>query len=652
MAIGDDFSVDFSTGNIRYTGTTANYTVLELHRWLQGLADDPQAAGGANDDLLDISSRTPSERITDQIITLIDHTASSGPRYNIDDTAAEHLYGGSITQGSGSTEELYSGLRVLGAVVSTATQIQVIQDKTLPYTDSPFWGDQVTPYNGSVTGAILMRILVKSRVNGCDIDEGKIIVRAANYGDTFAFFNVTLGQGEAVAAISTVDDPQNDTASGTVAAYTHVTNTEGFQLIDISDGNGDQPYYSQWTYGADTAGDGLKSVWEWGKYITRTGTASTIHGIDGELFLGVTHSWSYDNLSGTFTEDEEVVWGTQVTYDNLSGGTFTAGNYIIFSGGAVGRVMYDNGSTDLIVALEDTTITITDGETITEYNKSTGATSVTADVNVTIVDNDKSGGSGILLASDTSGSKHHIQLRTGSAPVDNLPLRGLSSAATALVNGSVTAQTVTPTFLGSYVGSMIGGFGVGFDPGDLSFPDTVTDLDGDTNNAPNNVTFSVNGVSTTAPDYVMVGEKETGIDDFNWNQTTLNGSLTGAAVTSVVVNSTPPNTPTTGWLRITADDGRRIKVAYTAVSGTTFTITSHDFSGADTATTGNDVMVMPIDKTAASDPETFTTVYTTPQTMFIRVRFGGAPDPIKTFQGQASLGNTGGSTNVSRLADA
>lgn len=651
MAIGDDFSVDPITGNIRHVSGTTNYSVIAFHRWLGDLLDDPQAAGGANDDLADISSRTASERITDEIINLNDFTSSGGPRYNIDDTAAQFLYGGSIRQGSGATEELYSGLRVLGSVVSTATQVQVIQDKALPYTDSPFWGDQTTPYNGSVTNQILMRILVKSRVNGCDIDEGKIIVRIANYGDTYNFFNVTLGQGEQVAAVSSVDDPQNDTASGTVAAYTHVTNVEGFQTIDINDGSGAQPYYSQWTFGADTAGDGLKSVWEWGKYVTRTGTAETIHGIDGELFLGVTHSGSYDNLTGTFTEDEEVVWGTQVTYDTLAGGTFAAGNYVRFSGGASGRLMYDNGSTDLTVALEDTSITISDGETITEYNKSTGATGVTAAVNVTVVDNDKSGGSGLLLASDTSGAKHHYQLRTGSAPVDNLPIRGLSSGATALINGAVTAQTVTPVFLGSYVGSMIGGFGVGFDPDDLSFPDTVTDLDGDTNNAPNNVTFSVNGVDTGAPDYVLVGEKATGINDFKWDQTTLNGALVGAAVTTVTVNSVPANTPTTGWLRITADDGRKIKVQYTGISGSDFTIVSHDFSGDDTAADGNDVMVMPIDKAATVDPETYTTVYTSPQTLFIRVRFGGTPDPIKTFEGQATLGNTGGSTNVSRLAD-
>lgn len=48
-----------SNGNIRYIGAAhgvigASYaTVIELHRWLQDLADDASAAG---DDLLDITS--------------------------------------------------------------------------------------------------------------------------------------------------------------------------------------------------------------------------------------------------------------------------------------------------------------------------------------------------------------------------------------------------------------------------------------------------------------------------------------------------------------------------------------------------------------------------------------------------------------------
>ena len=208
MAIADDFSVAVN-GDIRHVSGTTTYTVLEFHRFLQDLADDAQASGN---DLLDITSSTPSDRSTDNIISL------NSP-YNIDDTVAEYLYDGSITQAGGDT--VFSGLRVLGAVNTAATQLFIIQDNGLyQFTttpSAPFWGTQGSGgYNGDAAQGILMRCLVKSRDNGADIDGQRIRVQARHYGDTYDFFNVTLGQGESVAAISTTPDAQNDTAQGTV----------------------------------------------------------------------------------------------------------------------------------------------------------------------------------------------------------------------------------------------------------------------------------------------------------------------------------------------------------------------------------------------------------------------------------------------------
>ena len=838
MAIGDDFSVN-TAGDIRHESGTSTYTVLELHRWLQDLADNASTAG-ASDDVLDITSDTPSERSTNDIITLLG-------TYNINDAAAEFLYGGSITQGSGATETIYSGLKVLGSVVSADTQIQVVQDKVLYDGDAPFWGDQTSAFNGG--GNVLMRILVKSREWGCDIDQKNIIVQARNYGDSYSFFNVTLGTGEAVAALGTVDDPQNDTAEGTVTAYTHVVNsgtvlvdaqdetsydnsptsegtfnggsgyntadtitledgtiitvdnhstgtvTEftvdasgctgaasaeqldqvstsgsgtgfyltpdtdnveidedrpvgGFQQIDIEDGNGDQPYYSKWTYGADTSGDQLKAVWEFAKDLTKTGTAKHVAGVDGELYKGITHTYSYDGLTGTFREGETVVWGTQITYDTLAGGTFTVGNYVrIGANGAAGRIMWDNGSTSMIVALEDTSkslkdlvdaqdetsydnspttegtfsggsdyeandvitlscgceITVdnhstgtvteftvsntnctgafsgvqltqsstdgsgtgftltpgddnvavqTDEETITEYQmgEGNGATGVTADINVTVTDNDKEGGSGLLLANDTTGTKHHIMLCTGAAPVDNSYIYGFSSGADCDVNGSVTGQTVTPVFIGSFVGSLIGGFGLGVDKDDLSFPDTVTDLDGDVNSAPNNVTWYLYGL--VIGDRVLVGPKDTG-DAFDFDQMTLNTGLNSTTtIVDVGTGNIPDNTPTSGVLRITLDDGRIKRVPYTSHDGDDeFTIPSTDFTDPEDAIATNGVMLAYLDLAATSSTESYTVKYESAQDLRVRVRDGGGT-PIKTYEANSSLGSTGGSATASRISDA
>lgn len=85
--VATDWSIDSGTGAIRYIGdahggTSPSYvTVIDFHRELQNFADNETASG---DDLLDISSETPSDRSTDNIITMLNG-------FNIDDTAAEHL---------------------------------------------------------------------------------------------------------------------------------------------------------------------------------------------------------------------------------------------------------------------------------------------------------------------------------------------------------------------------------------------------------------------------------------------------------------------------------------------------------------------------------------------------------------------------------
>ena len=284
MAIGDDFEIQAS-GNIRHISGTSTYTVLELHRWLQDLADGSAFSG---DDTMDVTYLNPSSRATDKIIYLLNG-------YNIGDTEAQYLYGGSITQLDGT--EQYSGLQVLGSVYS-ATTLQIVQNNTLL---TPYWG---TGLNNS--GQTLLRILVKTRTANADIDGKRVRVQARTWGDFYDFFNVTLGEGESVAAISTLNDAQNTDTTATVSAYA-VTNTEGFQTIDLLDGSGDQPYYSQWNYGAEVSK--LKATYQYAKYIQRTSSTETIHGIDGELFLGITHSYAYDTETGTaFVEDDIITW--------------------------------------------------------------------------------------------------------------------------------------------------------------------------------------------------------------------------------------------------------------------------------------------------------------------------------------------------------
>lgn len=289
MAIGDDFSIS-TNGDIRHVSGSSTYTVLELHRWLQDLADNEGISG---DDYLDITSSTPSERSTDNIITL------NSP-YNIDDDAAKYFYDGSISQDDGDT--LYSGLVVVGSVYGTTT-LQVVQNNSLYDGDSPFWG---TGLNADATANILLRCLIKTRSGGNDIDGKRIRIYAREWGATYAEFSLTMGLGNSTAAIFTNQDLNNQTSSSTVAGWSDITNTEGYQTIDLNNGNGPRPYYSKWTKGSHSIND----LYERAKYLTRRGTSETVYGMDGELFRGITHEWAFDNRSGNFTQNETLSWGT------------------------------------------------------------------------------------------------------------------------------------------------------------------------------------------------------------------------------------------------------------------------------------------------------------------------------------------------------
>lgn len=628
MAIGDDFAIDIS-GNITHVSGSTNYTVLELHRWLQDLADDASAAGN---DLIDITSDTPSERSTDNIITL------NSP-FNIDDTAAKYLYDGSILQDDGDT--LYSGLVVVGSVYGTTT-LQVIQDQALYDGDTPFW---LTGINVDAANNILTRMLIKTRVNGADIDKKKILLYAREWGESFAEFSITLGLGNSTAAIFTVQDLNNATASATVATWTTITNTEGWQEIDLNNGSGDQPYYSQWNRDIYT----INQLYERAKYNVRRATAETIHTMDGELFRGITHQFDYDGLAGgPFTEDEVIAWGTQIDYDNESTPEFSDGEYVtIGSNGAAGKILVidDQGATGtLTIALEDTTITINDGDLITGLTSGT-----TADVDTTITNNDKSGGLGRLLALDTTLDRIWIQLLMGDPPVDDLPLEGKTSGATAAVDGSITSRTLSPVYLGQSTGTaIIGGYGIGIEPADLTSSDKLFDLTNTQQQPPNNVTFTVLGL-VSGEDRVLVTEDDGGA--INTDQMTLDVALTGATETAIDVGTIPVDTPQTGNLRVVLEDGRHRYVDYLSWTGSVFTIASSNWTDPNDAQIGAHVYVGYIDKLAAATSESDTYVYNEDRTLFVRVRDGGST-PIKTFETTGVMGIAGGSVTAIRTPDA
>ncbi|MFT7565366.1 MAG: hypothetical protein ACI8V7_000364 [Candidatus Paceibacteria bacterium] len=498
--VAADWTIDRATGDIRYLGNAHNgvapsyATVIEAHRAWSALADDASSAG--SDDELDITDNTPSDRSTDNIVTL-------NQPYNIDATAAEHLYDGSIIQTGGA--EIYDGIVNFG---NGSVQIQIIQNGALITND--YWNTSIggsdtsstaaatmtdtgasftideyigyTIYN-TTTGAqgiistnsatvvtadmyddngtdhtwdstdtyligaalnsnsaagISARFMVRTRTAGVDIDGRRLLGTARRYGNTYGEFKINgSSRGNNVLALSDATDLNNGTSGSLIQTYDQFVNDNvGFdntQDVDLSTVN--EEYYSRWDIGGFTtpASPTINDLYEWAKWVTRQSSDASLYGLNGELFRGITLDIAVD---------------TPVTTVDFS---------------AFGAVSW-------------------------------------------------TGGTGQLLAIDNvnAPTQMWIQLLTGVAPTDNQVIASVATpATTATVNITITDREslITKPFIGASTGSsIIGGYGIGIDSGDLTASDILFDLDNAQITPPNNVTVSVGGL-VSGEDYVTVTQR-------------------------------------------------------------------------------------------------------------------------------------------------
>ncbi len=308
MAIADDFAVA-SNGNITYTGAAHGaagagyYSVIEFHRWLSDIADDAVAATA--NDLVDITTDTPSDRKTDNYVVLING-------YNIDQTASEHLFDGSIEQLGGN--EIFDGLVV---IAGEGMDLQIIQDGALLTND--FWnsipnGETEKGLNRDVANGISHRFMLKVRTAAADIDGRRIVTftrvdfttkpASKSLGQTYSEFKINgTARGNNVSALNYTDDLNDDAdASG----FTTITNTEGYREIDVNANGTPEPYYSEWNRDIYT----INQLYQRIKYLSRadSGNAGTLYGIDAKIFRGITHQIDGTQAAGTFVEPESVSW--------------------------------------------------------------------------------------------------------------------------------------------------------------------------------------------------------------------------------------------------------------------------------------------------------------------------------------------------------
>lgn len=359
--VATDWSIDRSTGNIRYggdahTGASPSYaTVIEFHRWLQSLADDAVATG---DDELDITNTNPSQRSTDNIITLINS-------YNIDDTASQHLYDGSIIQNGG--DDIYDGIVNFG---NADVQIQIIQNGAVLSTD--WWNQSGAGLNADSTSGISHRFMLNVRSGGTDVDNRKLIGTCRRFGYTYSEFTINAtARGNNVLALTDSSDLNNQSAETDVSGWSsNFTNTEGYTALDIDNNGSNEHYYSDWNIDEPTRS--VNDFYEYAKYVTRDGTADTIYGISGELFRGITHKVNLNTAgsnSGTFSAVEAVSWSTgtgqMFAIDNTTAASSTTMWIQLLTGTAPGTGVLITGTTSSATATT-TSSSATEAETISK----------------------------------------------------------------------------------------------------------------------------------------------------------------------------------------------------------------------------------------------------------------------------------------------
>jgi hypothetical protein len=289
MAIQDDFTIS-TTGDIRRQAgaSTSVYTVLELHAWLQDLADDPAASGN---DLLDILAPNPSKldgprdaAVASRLNLLTDGSVA----FNLDDTSAQFINFGSIKQQSAAVQ--YSGLKTIGGIVA-ASPVYVVQNGSKLTT---FWS------NGHI------QILVKVRTGGTLIDSGNVTAFSRKWGQSYSHFDVNLGAGgESNAALSTALDSNIVLSEASAAALSSkVTVAFGDTNQDLGNGNGSKLYKGTITLSSSCT---LQEAYQYLQYLTRESSAATLNSIPG---------WRYRVLNAAYTEIPSAPFGT------FAGGTF------------------------------------------------------------------------------------------------------------------------------------------------------------------------------------------------------------------------------------------------------------------------------------------------------------------------------------------
>ena len=709
MAIADDFSVS-ATGAIRYVGSGTTYTVIAFHRWLGDLMDDAQAAGN---DLLDITDVDASQRATDNLVTLVngynidDYTARFLYDGSIVQSGGDVIYDGIVCFAPANTylQVIQNGAAISPNFWTTAYNADATQGishrfmvkvrtggadidgrrligqtREMGKTFSEFkingtsrgnnvfalqYSDDLNNATAAATIKTWTTITNTEGYRSLDADNNTVVERYYSEWNRATFtINQLFERAKYLSRRGTVESScadvgtnfnlGNGTITGQAQSFANGTNAQYLTraFFDLKIGAG----------APSTAGNVVAKLY------AHSGTFGTSSVPTGGA-LATSDNVSISSISGAY---QTVEFRFSTPYEMAASTNYTisveytgdASNYLHVRGLATTGTHAGNRSQNTgawaATATDDLTFSVqtshklytVPGELFRGITHELTMTTPRAGSFSAVERISWAGGTGILLAVDAvaASTKMWIQLLTGVAPGTGVTITGVTSAATGTTSGTVTERSLSYPFLGASTGSaLIGAYGIGVETADLSASDKLFDLTNTQRVPPNNVTFTLGGL-VSGEDRVLVGPESGGT--LQLNQFTLNGTLSGAAVTSVVVNTAiPTDTPSTGTIRILLDTGIYRRVAYTSYTGSTFTIGSTDFSGVNQATTGNNTFISYIDKLAGATSEAFTVVYLADRSLFVRVRDGGVT-PIKTFETTGTLGSAGGSATAIRTTDA
>ena len=295
MAItASDFSVA-SNGDLRSIAGSTIYTALDLHAWLQDLADNPAPT---TDDQVSILGANPSElagkrnALRPMAVTLLNGI-------NVDDTTSRRFKFGSLEQQAGQV--LYTGLKTIGTIPGDAS-IYIVQNNAKINGGTKWWpaGPIQTLVKAKTAGALI----AGNTVAGVAQAAGTITAFARQFGRTYSHFDADLGPGsEQLAALSVSLDPNVSLSAAAAQAK--------FADITIATGDTTQSLggVSKLYKGTIALSNGITvaEAYQALQWATSESSTATINGEPG---------WRYRKLLSAYQENQSAPFGS------FAGGTF------------------------------------------------------------------------------------------------------------------------------------------------------------------------------------------------------------------------------------------------------------------------------------------------------------------------------------------